>query len=397
MAKKISISIGFILLFAVIIFAQNNIDWKKIEQLNTKASQEIGKQDWSALIITAEEILKINPDYEWGYYFNGLGLTHSGKLLDGEKQLKKSLLINPQNFWANYILFYNYFQQKNLSAEVQANIVRQLLSENIIKSNPQDIISFYILYSEILQQNNKEVEAGKQLEQALLYFPKEPRIRGYYAVTFFRKDQSKWLKNAKDAFDLIPVNERNAKNKYQFPLKGQNIKVLQGNNGNISHQGPFVAYDWDFVFVDKSGKYADKFDEKEGHYIFDQPVYAAADGTVVEAYDLSPDTEPMKNKPNFEPNHIYILHSENETSKYIHLKKSSILVHVGDAVKKGQMIARVGSSGSYADIPHLHFGIRRGFFTVQAKLYGIAIFKNESWIGNQVYVPLEGDILKSEY
>ena len=126
-------------------------------------------------------------------------------------------------------------------------------------------------------------------------------------------------------------------------------------------------------------------------------MYAAADGTVVEAYDLSPDTEPMKNKPNFEPNHIYILHSENETSKYIHLKKSSILVHVGDAVKKGQMIARVGSSGSYADIPHLHFGIRRGFFTVQAKLYGIAIFKNESWIGNQVYVPLEGDILKSEY
>ena len=66
MAKKISISIGFILLFAVIIFAQNNIDWKKIEQLNTKASQEIGKQDWSALIITAEEILKINPDYESG-------------------------------------------------------------------------------------------------------------------------------------------------------------------------------------------------------------------------------------------------------------------------------------------------------------------------------------------
>jgi len=395
MKTAIYILTGFFVFITAIIYARNNVDWKKIEILNTRASQEINKQDWNALINTADEILKIHPGYEWGHYYYGLGFTHSGRLSEGEKQLKNALSVNPDNFWASYILFYNYVQQKNLSAERQGARVHQLLNDDIIKSHPQDIISFFILYYETLSKNKKYDEAGKLLKKAIFCYPRDPRINGYYAFTFFRKDQDKWFKLSKEAFELIPLNERSAGQKYQFPLKGENIRVLQGNNGKISHQGPFVAFDWDFIFTDNSGKYAGDSSRKEGHYIYDQPVYAAADGIVTETYDSSPDTEPMKNVPGFEPNHIYILHSGYETSKYNHLKKGTLTVKPGDKVKKGEMIAKVGCSGSYVDIPHLHFGITRGYLTVQSWLYGIAVQENGKWIAKLAYIPSEGDVLKS--
>lgn len=53
-------------------------------------------------------------------------------------------------------------------------------------------------------------------------------------------------------------------------------------------------------------------------------------------------------------NFIAIRHPNKYYTYYGHLKKYSLLVHPGDSVLSGQVIAEVGSSG-YSSDPHLHF------------------------------------------
>ena len=74
------------------------------------------------------------------------------------------------------------------------------------------------------------------------------------------------------------------------------------------------------------------------------PVLAVADGTVMMAEDMF-----------FEGNAVFIDHGDGLISMYFHL--SDIKVEVGQEVKKGAVLGRVGSTGR-ATGPHLFFGIR---------------------------------------
>jgi len=75
------------------------------------------------------------------------------------------------------------------------------------------------------------------------------------------------------------------------------------------------------------------------------PVYAVADGRVTSS-----------GRHGGYGDEVMIKHSEYSTQD-AHLSK--ILVKRGQAVHKGQIIGRVGSTG-YSTGPHLHFGVRRG-------------------------------------
>lgn len=74
------------------------------------------------------------------------------------------------------------------------------------------------------------------------------------------------------------------------------------------------------------------------------PVYATGDGTV-EAAD----------RRSGYGNCIDISHGYNYVTRYAHL--SEILVKAGDAVKRGDLIGRVGSTGKSTG-PHLHYEVR---------------------------------------
>jgi hypothetical protein len=81
------------------------------------------------------------------------------------------------------------------------------------------------------------------------------------------------------------------------------------------------------------------FDAREG-----APVYAAADGTVVLVADQF-----------FAGQAIFVDHGDGLVSQYFHL--SEIQVSAGQAVRRGERIGAVGSTGR-ATGPHLHFGTR---------------------------------------
>ena len=75
------------------------------------------------------------------------------------------------------------------------------------------------------------------------------------------------------------------------------------------------------------------------------PILAAADGVV-----LSADVSTVGYG-----NHIIVAHAGGLLTLYGHLE--SMLVKVGDAVKAGQVIALMGSTGNSTG-PHCHFEVR---------------------------------------
>ncbi|SDC83055.1 M23 family metallopeptidase [Niabella drilacis] len=82
-------------------------------------------------------------------------------------------------------------------------------------------------------------------------------------------------------------------------------------------------------------------------------VCAARDGIVVR---LKKDGSQggIKKSNRVHANYVVIQHADSSRAGYWHLQKDGVLVQVGDAVKKGQPIARSGNTG-YTYFPHLHF------------------------------------------
>lgn len=142
----------------------------------------------------------------------------------------------------------------------------------------------------------------------------------------------------------IPIKSEFAQNKYIFPLRG----VWYVGYGASFHMGHRWAVPEEFALdiakVGESGLShkgdGTRFDD---YYAYGADVLAAADGRVISAKGLTAITG----------NYVMIDHGKNEYSLYAHLQRGSALVHVGDQVKAGDVIGKLGSSGNSTE-PHLH-------------------------------------------
>ena len=56
-------------------------------------------------------------------------------------------------------------------------------------------------------------------------------------------------------------------------------------------------------------------------------------------------------------NYVAIRHPDGVVSWYLHLKRTSVAVAIGQLVEAGDLLGYVGSSG-FSDVPHLHFEVR---------------------------------------
>lgn len=116
-----------------------------------------------------------------------------------------------------------------------------------------------------------------------------------------------------------------------------------------------------------SAGYGKRYESKDFHMgldisgkdIFGAPVIAAEAGTVLMV--VTEHTPGMGYGK-----HLIIGHEGNVSTVYAQL--SDILVKAGDTVEKGQVIAKVGSTGFAAE-PHLHFEVREGAAAVAPVSY----------------------------
>ena len=123
--------------------------------------------------------------------------------------------------------------------------------------------------------------------------------------------------------------------------------------------GETFAVDWvkvknDRIF-DGDGK------RIEQYYGFGEDVLAVADGVVVSIHDGMTDQTPFvsmvpKSKSDFGGNNVMEEIAPNVFAWYAHLRQGSLTVKVGDAVKAGAPIGKLGNTGP-SEGPHLHLGL----------------------------------------
>ena len=179
----------------------------------------------------------------------------------------------------------------------------------------------------------------------------------------------------------IPIESEFAKNKYIFPLRG----VWYAGWGASFHTGHRWAIPEEFALdIAKLGGdglthkgVGTRFDD---YYAYGADVLAAADGRVTSATNDQQEDSSAMQRPNetkqayfarlqkeqgarlakgltaITGNYVMIDHGKNEYSLYAHLQPGSVGVHVGDQVKAGDVIGKLGSSGNSTE-PHLHFHV----------------------------------------
>ena len=112
----------------------------------------------------------------------------------------------------------------------------------------------------------------------------------------------------------------------------------------------------DETFFDGDGKTVEQLVHGYG-----ENVLAVADGTAVSVHDGMSDQTPFvlmtpKSTSDYGGNNVMVEIAPNVFAWYAHLRQGSIAVKVGDAVKAGAPIAKLGNTGPSTG-PHLHLGL----------------------------------------
>jgi hypothetical protein len=162
------------------------------------------------------------------------------------------------------------------------------------------------------------------------------------------------------------------------PVAGKGWVAMNGCCGPIgAHRGTGIpvngqiyfaqrfAIDW--MLLDSQGRlmHGDVADV-HSYPCYGRDVLAVADGTVVATFNDLKDQVPGElpdpktiTMDNVDGNHIVLDLGHNRYAFYAHLQKDSLRVALGDHVKRGQVLAKVGNTGNTSS-PHLHFHLMEG-------------------------------------
>ena len=156
-----------------------------------------------------------------------------------------------------------------------------------------------------------------------------------------------------------------SKNKYRLPFNGYWYVEYGGIKKEDSHSWDIISqrYAYDIEIRKNDLPYHDDYKEIKNYYSYLEDVICPCDGWVFLIEDSYKNTRIIENRPIINDindpcgNHIIIKHPNNEYSFLCHLEKGTINVKVGDLVKEGDILGKVGNSGNTQG-PHIHFHVQ---------------------------------------
>jgi murein DD-endopeptidase MepM/ murein hydrolase activator NlpD len=161
------------------------------------------------------------------------------------------------------------------------------------------------------------------------------------------------------------------------PVEGANWLAADGpsnDQDNHHRRGIFIdswavisrRYAIDWKQIKNGAPFSGDPQDMRFYYAYGRAVLAVADGRVVTARDGLPDNVPGHGE-SFHPavpitietvagNTITLDLGGGQFAYYMQLQPGSLRVKAGDRVRRGQVLARIGSSGDARE-PHLHFEV----------------------------------------
>src|SRR5437867_2486682 len=158
------------------------------------------------------------------------------------------------------------------------------------------------------------------------------------------------------------------------PLRGGVWLAANGPSNESGHRramipvdgGLFIAQRFaiDYVKVNEQGTtYSGDRLKNTSYLAYGNDALAVADANIVAAKDGIPENVPGATSravpitlETVGGNHVILDLGGGRYAFYAHLQPGSIRVHVGDCVKRGQLLGLVGNSGNSTE-PHLHFHV----------------------------------------
>ena len=158
------------------------------------------------------------------------------------------------------------------------------------------------------------------------------------------------------------------------PLRGGNWIAVSGPGNTSFHRRAMLPIDGllttaqrfaiDYVMVDSASRpHRGEPLKNESYYGHDADALAVADGVVVGIRDSIPENIPGGNSravtitfQNVSGNFVMLAIANGRYAHYAHLRPGSLRVKVGDRVRRGAVLGKVGNSGN-SSLPHLHFHV----------------------------------------
>jgi biotin carboxyl carrier protein len=184
----------------------------------------------------------------------------------------------------------------------------------------------------------------------------------------------------------------------QSPLRGKNWSAANGPSNTSAHRravlpangqphiGQRYAIDWIQLGDDGNSFNGDKH-KNSSYHAWNQEIHAVADGTIVEAKDGIAENVPNAGKlavaitsDTIAGNHVIENFGDGRFAAYAHLRPGTLKVKVGDKVRAGAVIGRLGNTGNSSE-PHLHFQIcdAPSFFDSEGIPFAIDKFTREDF------------------
>jgi hypothetical protein len=139
----------------------------------------------------------------------------------------------------------------------------------------------------------------------------------------------------------------------------QDAHILTGNEGHHKFERMFGNFAWDISKVDEDGKtFLENPFNLFDYYVFNEKVISPISGKVVglSNNEIDNTADPLfeGNLDGLKNNYLTIKVNPEFYLSVVHFKKGTIPLRIGDNVKVGDELGRVGNSGvSY--VPHLHY------------------------------------------